>query len=73
MRDFFPEQLESDVAATFDNGNSFNTKLRDTLTGLINANKDRKAEIDGLRTDHDQLKKDFDDFQVRGCMISFEQ
>lgn len=56
------DQLQADMQATFDNCNSFNTKLRDTLMGLINANGDRKAEIDALRGDHDQLRKDHDDF-----------
>merc|ERR1712213_285493 len=50
--------MEDNLAATFDAGNSFNTKLRDTLQGLLNANNERKAEIDALRGDHDQLKSD---------------
>ncbi len=50
--------------ATYDNGNNFNTKLRDTLQGLLNANKDRKDEIDALRGDHEELKKNFEDFQT---------
>merc|ERR1712180_394147 len=37
-------------------------KLRDTLSGLLNANNDRKAEIDALRSDHDTLRKDHDAF-----------
>ena len=56
------DQLQSDMQATFDNCGSFNNKLRDTLMGLINANGDRKAEIDALRGDHDALRKDHDDF-----------
>ncbi len=52
------------MEATFDNGNSFNTKLHDTLVGLLNANKERKGEIDQLRGDHEDLKKNFEDFQV---------
>jgi len=50
--------MEDNLAATFDAGNSFNTKLRDTLQGLLAANNDRKSEIDALRGDHDQLKSD---------------
>ena len=61
---FLPDNLEADVQATFDNGNNFNTKLHDTLVGLLNANKDRKNEIDQLRGDHEDLKKNFEDFQV---------
>lgn len=51
---------DGDVAAAFDAGNSFNAKLKDALTGLVKANNDRKSEIDGLRGEHDQLKKDHD-------------
>ena len=45
------------MQATFDNCNNFNTKLQDTLKGLINANAERKSEIDSLRGDHEDLKK----------------
>ena len=48
---------DGDVSACFDAGNSFNTKLKDALSGLVKANNDRKSEIDALRGDHDQLKK----------------
>merc|ERR1712080_551625 len=51
-----PEKMaEGDVSACFDAGNSFNTKLKDA---------DRKSEIDALRGDHDQLKKDHDALEV---------
>jgi len=50
--------MEDNLAATFDAGSSFNTKLRDTLQGLLAANNERKSEIDGLRGDHEQLKSD---------------
>merc|ERR1739844_860437 len=60
-----PETMaEGDVAACFDAGNAFNTKLKDALTGLVKANADRKSEVDGLRGDHDQLKKDHDALEV---------
>merc|ERR1712213_198875 len=36
----------------------FQNKLKECLEGLLNANNERKAEIDGLRGDHDQLKSD---------------
>ena len=49
--------MEADMQATFDNCNNFNTKLQDTLKGLIGANGERKAEIDALRNDHEELKK----------------
>merc|ERR1711936_1028131 len=52
--------MEDNLAATFDAGNSFNTKLRDTLQGLLAANNERKSEIDALRGDHDTLQKDHD-------------
>ncbi len=55
--------MEAEIQATFDNGNNFNSKLRDTLTGLLNANNDRKAEIDALRSDHDALQQAHDAFQ----------
>merc|ERR1712102_99933 len=54
------DSMEANLAATFDAGSSFNTKLRDTLQGLLQANNDRKSEIDALRGDHDQLKSDHD-------------
>merc|ERR1712112_806779 len=57
-------KMDASVAATFDAGNDFNTKLRDTLSGLLSANNERKAEIDALRSDHDQLKSDHDAFEV---------
>merc|ERR1712062_345308 len=52
--------MEDNLAATFDAGSSFNTKLRDTLQGLLAANNERKSEIDALRGDHETLKKDHD-------------
>ena len=52
--------MEANLAATFDAGSSFNTKLRDTLQGLLSANNERKSEIDALRGDHDTLSKDHD-------------
>jgi len=54
--------MDNDVVATFEAGNNFNNKLRDTLSGLLNANNDRKAEIDALRSDHDTLRSDHDAF-----------
>merc|ERR1712126_713616 len=57
-------KMDAAVAATFDAGNSFNTKLKETLSGLLSANNERKAEIDALRSDHDQLKKDHDALEV---------
>merc|ERR1712119_224984 len=56
--------MEANLSATFDAGNNFNTKLRDTLQGLLGANNERKAEIDALRGDHDQLKADHDALEV---------
>ena len=56
--------MDAAVAATFDAGNSFNTKLKETLSGLLSANNERKAEIDALRSDHDQLKSDHDALEV---------
>merc|ERR1712020_391822 len=50
--------MEDNLAATFDAGNSFNSKLRDTLQGLLAANNERKSEIEGLRGDHETLKSD---------------
>merc|ERR1712112_479449 len=60
-----PETMaEGDVSACFDAGNGFNTKLKDALSGLVKSNADRKSEIDALRGDHDQLKKDHDALEV---------
>merc|ERR1719208_380535 len=56
--------MEADMQATFDNCNNFNTKLQDTLKGLINANAERKSEIDSLRGDHEDLKKAHEQFQT---------
>merc|ERR1712115_473966 len=57
-------KTDAAVAATFDAGNSFNTRLKETLSGLLSANNERKAEIDALRSDHDQLKSDHDALEV---------
>merc|ERR1719382_156765 len=54
------DTMEADLSATFDACNTFNSKLRDTIQGLIGANSERKAEIDALRGDHDTLRKDHD-------------
>merc|ERR1712062_914515 len=60
-----PETMaEGDVSACFDAGNGFNNKLKDALSGLVKANNDRKSEIDALRGDRDQLKKDHDALEV---------
>merc|ERR1712180_525020 len=66
---FFPSQssevgitMDNDLNATYEACNSFNNKLKDTIMGLINANSDRKSEIDGLRGDHDKLRSDHDAF-----------
>merc|ERR1711962_529517 len=66
---FFPSQssevgitMDNDLNATYEACNNFNNKLKDTIMGLINANSDRKSEIDGLRGDHDKLRKDHDSF-----------
>jgi len=56
--------MEADLTATFDAGNNFNAKLRDTLMGLLGANNERKSEIEALRGDHDKLKKDHDALEV---------
>ena len=55
--------MEAEIQATFEHCGSFNSKLKDTLTSLLNANNDRKSEIDALRGDHDQLRSDHDAFQ----------
>lgn len=54
--------MDANLNATYEACNSFNTKLKDTLMGLIGANNDRKSEIDALRSDHDTLRKDHDSF-----------
>merc|ERR1739838_102697 len=58
------DKMEADLTATFDAGNNFNAKLRDTLMGLIGQNTERIAEIEALRGDHQQLKKDHDALEV---------
>jgi hypothetical protein len=56
--------LEADVQAVADNGGTFQSKLADTLKGLLGANNERKSEIDSLRSDHETLKKNHEDFVV---------
>lgn len=56
--------MDNDLNATYEACNNFNNKLRDTIQGLIGANKERKTEIDGIRSDHDTLRKDHDSFVV---------
>ena len=55
--------LDDDVKAVADNGGTFQSKLADSLMGLISANNERKSEIESLRVDHDTLRKDHDSFQ----------
>jgi hypothetical protein len=54
--------VDSDISAVSQSGGSFQSKLVDTLTGLSNANKERKGEIDSLRHDHEELKKNHESF-----------
>jgi hypothetical protein len=54
--------LDDDVQAVADNGGTFQNKLADSLKGLISANNERKSEIDSLKGDHEQLRKDHDQF-----------
>lgn len=56
--------MEADMTAVFDNCSNFNTKLQDTLKGLIGANGERKSEIDALRNDHEDLKKAHEAFET---------
>ena len=35
--------MEAEIQATFEHCGSFNSKLKDTLTSLLNANNDRKG------------------------------
>ena len=55
--------MDNNLNATYEACNSFNNKLKDTLMGLIGANTDRKKEIDSIRSDHEQLKKDHNAFE----------
>ena len=55
--------MDNNLNAAYDACNSFNNKLKDTIMGLINANTDRKKEIDGLRADHDKLRQDHNSFE----------
>ena len=63
--------MEAEIQATFEHCGSFNSKLKDTLTSLLNANNDRKAEIDSLRSDHDALQQAHDAFQGRNSIDTF--
>jgi len=56
--------IDGDLQAVADNGGTFQNKLVDTLRGLLSANNDRKAEIDTLRGDHEELKKNHEGFVV---------
>jgi len=56
--------IDGDLQAVADNGGTFQNKLVDTLRGLLSANNDRKAEIDTLRGDHEELKKNHESFVV---------
>jgi len=55
--------LDDDVKAVADNGGTFQSKLADSLRGLIGANNERKSEIESLKGDHETLRKDHDAFQ----------
>ena len=54
--------VDGDIQAVGQSGGTFQSKLVDTLTGLSNANKERKGEIDSLRHDHEELKKNHEAF-----------
>jgi len=54
--------IDGDIQAVGQSGGTFQSKLVDTLTGLSNANKERKGEIDSLRHDHEELKKNHEAF-----------
>lgn len=54
--------VDGDIQAVGQSGGTFQQKLVDTLTGLSNANKERKGEIDSLRHDHEELKKNHESF-----------
>jgi len=54
--------VDEDVSAMNDSGNTFQSKLVDSLRGLISANNERKSEIEALKGDHEQLRKDHDAF-----------
>jgi len=54
--------VDEDVSAMNDSGNTFQSKLVDSLRGLISANNERKSEIEALKSDHEQLRKDHDAF-----------
>merc|ERR1739846_47146 len=54
--------VDGDIQAVGQSGGTFQSKLVDTLTGLSNANKERKGEIDSLRHDHEELKKNHEQF-----------
>jgi len=54
--------VDEDVSAMNDSGNQFQSKLVDSLRGLISANNERKSEIEALKGDHEQLRKDHDAF-----------
>jgi len=56
--------MDGDLSATFDACNTFNSKLRDTITGLIGQNTERIAEIEALRGDHQKLREDHDALEV---------
>merc|ERR1712244_207300 len=58
------DKMDGDLAATFDACNTFNSKLRDTITGLIGQNTERIAEIEALRGDHQKLREDHDALEV---------
>jgi len=54
--------VDGDIQAVGQSGGTFQSKLVDALTGLSNANKERKGEIDSLRHDHEELKKNHEAF-----------
>merc|ERR1712212_909295 len=72
---FFPSKstevgitMDNDLNATYEACNNFNTKLKDTIMGLINANSDRKNEIKSLeeRTQKDNQARITDIAKLEG-------
>lgn len=54
--------LDGDIQAVANSGGTFQQKLVDSLSGLLNANNERKSEIASLRNDHEELKKNHESF-----------
>ena len=51
-------RMESDVAATFEAGQDFNSRLRDTILALIKESQETRKGVKEVKEGQDEVKRD---------------